>query len=74
MKKLSYSLITVGMVLALGGIVVMFHFDHSSDVFSLAWWMIAGGWGSTLTGLGIDIIYVLKIPDREPMDLFKLER
>ena len=66
MKTLSYSLVTVGMVLALGGVVAVFHFEQPSDVFSLAWWMIVGGWCLALTGMGIDIVHVLKIAKREP--------
>ena len=40
MKTLSYSLMTVGMALALGGVVAVFNFDQPSEAFSLAWWMI----------------------------------
>jgi hypothetical protein len=66
MKTLSYSLVTVGMVLALGGVVAIFNFEQPSDVFSLAWWMIVGGWGLALTGMGIDIVHVVRIAKREP--------
>jgi hypothetical protein len=64
MKTFSYSLMTVGMALALGGVVAVFNFDQPSDVFSLAWWMIVGGWGLALTGMGIDIMHVLRIVKR----------
>lgn len=66
MKTLSYSLMTVGMVLALGGIAAVFNFDQPSDVFSSAWWMIVGGWGLALTGIGIDIMQLFRIAKREP--------
>jgi hypothetical protein len=46
--------------------VAVFNWDQPSDVFSLAWWMIVGGWSLALTGMGIDIMYVLKIAKREP--------
>ncbi len=65
MKTLSYSLVTVGMVLALGGVVAVFSFEQPSDVFSLAWWMIVGGWGLALIGMGIDIVHVFRIDKRE---------
>ena len=66
MKTLSYSLVTVGMVLALGGVVAVFNFDQPSDVFSLAWWMIVSGWCQALIGMGIDIVHVFRIARREP--------
>ncbi len=65
MKTLSYSLVTVGMVLALGGVVAVFDFDQPSDVFSLAWWMIVGGWCLAFIGMGIDIVHVFRIAKRE---------
>ena len=65
MKTLSYSLVTVGMVLALGGVVAVFNFDQPSDVFSLAWWMIVGGWCLAFIGMGIDIVHVFRIAKRE---------
>lgn len=70
MATLIYSLMTVGMVLALGGVVTVFHFDQPSDAFSLAWWMIVGGWCLALTGMGIDIMHLLRIVKREPAYLF----
>ncbi len=73
MKTLSYSLMTVGMVLALGGVVAVFNFDQPSDPFSLAWWMIVGGWCLALTGMGIDVRYLFKIANREPVYLFQSE-
>lgn len=66
MKTLSYSLVTVGLVLALGGVVAVFDFDQPSDVFSSAWWMIVGGWCLALTGMGIDIVHGFRIVKREP--------
>ncbi len=66
MKTLSSSLVTVGMVLALGGVVAVFNFEQPSDVFSLAWWMIVGGWCLAFTGMGIDILHVFWIEKREP--------
>lgn len=71
MKTLSYSLVTVGMVLALGGVVAVFDFDQPSDVFSLAWWMIVGGWCLALTGMGIDIVHVFRIAKREPASVLQ---
>ena len=76
MRNLSYSLMTVGMALALGGVVAVFNFDQPSDVFSLAWWMIVVGWGLALTGMGIDIMdimHVFRIVKREPAYLFQPE-
>jgi hypothetical protein len=61
MKTLSYSLMTVGMVLAFGGVVAVFNLDQPSDMFSLAWWMIVGGWCLALIGMGIDIMHLFKI-------------
>lgn len=73
MKTFSYSLMTIGMVLALGGIVAVFNFDQPSDMFSLAWWMIIGGWCLALTGMGIDIMHWLKIAKRDSAYLFQPE-
>ena len=73
MKTLSYWLMMGGMVLALGGVVIVFNFDQPSDVFSLAWWMIVGGWCLALTGMGIDILQLFKLTNREPAYLFKTE-
>ncbi len=73
MKTLSYSLVTVGMMLALGGVVAVFNFDQPSDVFSLAWWLIVGGWCLALTGMGIDILHVFSNAKREPAYLFQPE-
>jgi protein-S-isoprenylcysteine O-methyltransferase Ste14 len=73
MKTLRYSLMVVGMALALGGVVAVFNFDQPSDVFSLAWWMIVGGWCLALTGMGVDIIHVLQASKHEPAYLFQPE-
>jgi hypothetical protein len=73
MKTLSYWLMMGGMVLALGGVVIVFNFDQPSDVFSLAWWMIVSGWCLGLTGMGIDILQLFKLTNREPAYLFKTE-
>lgn len=73
MKTLSYWMVTVGMVLALGGVVAVFNFDQPSDVFSLAWWMIVGGWCLALTGMGTDIVHVFKIAKHEPAYMFQQE-
>jgi hypothetical protein len=73
MKTLSYSLMTVGMVLALGGVVSVFNLDQPSDAFSLAWWMIVGGWCLALTGMGIDIMHVFRLAKREPAYLLHSE-
>lgn len=73
MKTLSYSLMTVGMALALGGVVAVFNFDQPSDVYSSAWWMIVGGWCLALTGMGIDIMHVFKLVKRRPVYLFQPE-
>lgn len=74
MKTLSYSLMTVGMALALWGVVAVFNFDQPSSVFSLAWWMIVGGWGLALTGMGMDIMYLFRLAKRQPAYLFQPER
>ncbi|MFO0697930.1 MAG: hypothetical protein U0236_01785 [Nitrospira sp.] len=60
MKTFSYSLVVVGMVLALGGVVAVFKFDQPSEAFSSAWWMIVGGWSMALTGMGLDILHLLR--------------
>ena len=73
MKTLGYLLVTVGMVLALGGIVAVFNFDQPSDMFSLAWWLIVGGWCLAFTGMGMDMIHVFKIAKSEPDYLFQSE-
>lgn len=67
MKTLSYLLVTVGMVLALGGVVAVFNFDQPSDVFSSAWWMIMGGWCLALIGMGIDIVQLFTIAKSKPV-------
>ncbi len=73
MKTFSYSLMTVGMALALGGIVAVFNFDQPSEAFSLAWWMIVGGWCLALTGMGIDVMHLFRIVKREPAYVFQPE-
>ncbi|CUS31308.1 hypothetical protein [Candidatus Nitrospira nitrificans] len=73
MKTLSYSLMTVGLILALGGVVAVFDFDQPSDVFSSAWWMIVGGWCLVLTGIGMDILQLFTIAKREPAYVFQPE-
>ncbi|NGZ09991.1 MAG: hypothetical protein CV088_11500 [Nitrospira sp. LK70] len=70
MTTLIYSLMTVGMVLALGGVMAVFDFHQPSDMFSMAWWMIVGGWCLALTGMGIDIMHLFRIVKREPAYLF----
>lgn len=71
MKTLSYSLMTVGMVLVIVGVVAVFNFDLPSNVFSSAWWMIVGGWCLALTGMGIDILLLFKIAQHEPVYVFE---
>jgi hypothetical membrane protein len=66
MKTFRYSLMTVGLVLALMGVVAVFNFDQPSDVFSSVWWMIVGGWCLALIGMGMDIMHVLRVAKREP--------
>lgn len=61
MKTLCYVLMTVGMLLALGGVVAVFNFDQPSDMFSWAWWMIVGGWSLALVGMSIDILYLFQV-------------
>ena len=61
MKTLCYVLMTVGMVLALGGVVAVFSFDQPSDSFSWVWWMIVGGWSLALIGMGIDILHLFQV-------------
>jgi protein-S-isoprenylcysteine O-methyltransferase Ste14 len=73
MRTLRYSLMAVGMALALGGVVAVFNFDQPSDVFSLAWWMIVGGWCLAFTGMGVDIIHVLQAAKHEPAYLYQPE-
>lgn len=73
MKTVSCSLMMVGMVLALGGVVAVFNFDQPSHAFSLAWWMIVGGWCVALTGIGIDIMHVFRIVKRKPAYVFQPE-
>jgi protein-S-isoprenylcysteine O-methyltransferase Ste14 len=73
MKTLSYLLVTVGMMLALGGVMAVFNFDQSSDVFSSAWWMIVGGWCLALTGMGIDIMHLFRLAKRRPAYVFRPE-
>lgn len=66
MKTLGYSLMVLGMLLAFGGVVAVFNFDQPSDVFSLIWWMIIGGWCLVFTGLGIDMMQLLKVAKQVP--------
>ena len=73
MKTLGYSLMVLGMLLAFGGVVAVFNFDQPSDVFSLAWWMIIGGWCLVFTGLGIDMMQLLKVAKHAPVRAYKRE-
>ncbi|MBX3327764.1 MAG: hypothetical protein U0223_04970 [Nitrospira sp.] len=73
MKILCSLLMVVGMVLALGGVVAVFNFDQPSDMFSLVWWMIVGGWSLVLTGMGIDILQLFRVVTREPVYTFHPE-
>ncbi len=61
MKTLCYVLMTVGMVLAIGGVVAVFNFDQPSDMSSWAWQMIVGGWSLALIGMGIDILQLFQV-------------
>ena len=71
MKMLSYSLMMVGMILVLVGVVAVFNFDQPSSMFSPVWWMIVGGWCLALTGMGIDILLLFKIAQHEPVYVFQ---
>jgi len=73
MKALCSVLMVVGLMLALGGVVAVFNFDRPSDMFSLAWWMIVGGWSLVLIGMGIDILQLLKFRPREPSYMLQPE-
>ncbi|MBL8036072.1 MAG: hypothetical protein JSS38_00855 [Nitrospira sp.] len=73
MKIFCYVLMTVGMMLALGGVVAVFNFDQPSDMFSLVWWMIVGGWSLVLTGMGVDILQLFTGVRREPVYTFHPE-
>jgi protein-S-isoprenylcysteine O-methyltransferase Ste14 len=73
MKTLSYSLMTVGILLVLGGVVAVFNFDQPADLFSLVWWMIVGGWCLALVGMGIDIIHLFKMAGSEGAQMFQSE-
>lgn len=61
MKTLCSMLMVTGLVLALGGVVAVFNFDQPSDMFSLAWWMIVGGWSLVLVGMSIDILQLFQV-------------
>lgn len=73
MKTLGYSLMVLGMLLAFGGVVAVFNFDQPSEVFSLIWWMIISGWGLVFVGLGIDMMYLLKVAKKAPARVFERE-
>lgn len=73
MKTASYSLMTVGMTLALGGVVAVFDFGQPSDTFSTTWWMIVGGWCLALTGMGIDVTHMSRIVNRRQTYVFHSE-
>jgi hypothetical protein len=73
MKTLSYSLMVGGMALALGGVVAVFNFDQPSDMFSLAWWMIVGGWCLVFTGMGVDIMQLFRAGKHEPVYVYQQE-
>jgi uncharacterized membrane protein HdeD (DUF308 family) len=73
MKTLTYSLMTVGFVLVLAGIVAVFNFDQPSDLFSLVWWMIVGGWCLALAGMGTDMMHAFKMAKREAAYLYTPE-
>jgi protein-S-isoprenylcysteine O-methyltransferase Ste14 len=65
MKALCHSLMIVGIMLVIGGVVAVFNFDQPSEAFSLAWWMIVGGWSLALIGIGVDILHVFTVVTRE---------
>lgn len=73
MKALSYALLTAGLVLVVSGIVAVFDYGQPSELFSLAWWMIVGGWCLALTGMGMDIMHLFKIAKHEPVYVFQQE-
>ena len=73
MKTLNYSLMTVGILFVLVGIVAVFNFDQPSDVFSLVWWMIIGGWCLALVGMVMDIIHMFKMAGSEEPQVFQSE-
>jgi len=65
MKTLSYSLMAVGFPLVLGGMVAIINFDQPSEVPSSAWWMIVSGWHLIVVGIGIGIVGLFKLAERE---------
>lgn len=73
MTILRYSLMAVGMLLAVGGVVAVFNFDQPSDMFSSAWWMIVGGWCLVFIGMGMDVMHLFKTGKREPMYVLQPE-
>jgi len=73
MKTFTYSIMTVGFVLVLAGIVAVFSFDQPAELFSLVWWMIVGGWCLALAGMGIDMMHVFKMAKRETAYVFTSE-
>lgn len=73
MKTLRYSLMAVGFVLVLGGIVAVINFDQPLEVFSSAWWIIVGGWCFALAGTGMDIMHLFKMAKSEASYGVRLE-
>jgi protein-S-isoprenylcysteine O-methyltransferase Ste14 len=73
MKTLSYSRMTIGILLVLGGIVEVFNFDQPSDLFSVMWWMIVGGWSLALGGMVMDIIQMFRMAGSEELQVFQSE-
>ncbi len=73
MRIVGYSLMTFGFVFVVSGIVAVFHYDQPADVFSLAWWMIVGGWCCALIGIGMDIIQLFTMDGNEAAPVFQPE-
>jgi hypothetical protein len=59
LKAASYTLMVTGATLFIAGIGVAFY--QPSAPFTLSWWMMIGGWGIAMIGIGLHTYRVFKL-------------
>ncbi|MBX3306821.1 MAG: hypothetical protein KF751_12310 [Nitrospira sp.] len=59
LKAASYTLMMIGAVLFIAGVGVAYY--QPSTPFTLSWWMMLGGWGIAMVGIGLHVYRVVKL-------------
>ena len=59
LKVASYTLMATGVVLFIAGIGIAY--SQPSTPFTLSWWMMIGGWGIAMAGIGLHAYRAFKL-------------